>query len=231
MTTGGMPKVRKDGRASVHINPSATQVLLGEDDVAEWDDAELSQGRRRDGLGKFRGKAPRVIPAECLRELTRRRLFETESIIRDSCVEAAKYLDSIVRGQEEPSRNRMRAAEVMLERFLGKPTERHQIHGNLIVEEPQWMKLLKSKVAAAQQIAALEQREALMEAAARTAEDIVDAEIIEDRVNLDDTPLPDTRPIYEPFEDSAAALTDDFIFEDDDDEWDEEEDDDFTFPE
>ncbi len=182
----------------------ATAVINGEEDITEWDDEELTWGRRRDRNGRFTGVRPKVVPAECLREHTRRKLFETESVIRENVVHAANYLGDVVRGDEEPKAGRLRAAETLLDRFLGKPTERHQVQANVQVGEPVWLRILQSKVAAASEIAAAEQREAI------TAEDIIDAEVVEDR------------PTFNPPTPTGATTTvvadDDYVFENDDDE-------------
>ena len=73
--------------------------------------------------------------------MNRRKLFETEGIIRNACTHAAGYLDSVVRGKEIPVMGRIRAAETILDRFLGKPKESVNVQMSVTaqVEELPWV--------------------------------------------------------------------------------------------
>jgi hypothetical protein len=102
-----------------------------------WDDEELVMGRRRDANGRFTSTQPKVVPAACVKELNRRKLFETEPIIRNACTEAANYLAAVTRGDDSPNVARQRAAETILDRFLGKPKE--SVDLKLAVQEPPWV--------------------------------------------------------------------------------------------
>lgn len=169
-------KLDKRNRAYVRVGASVTSVLSGEDDVRTWDDEELALGRRRGPSGKFGGQPPRVIPTACLRELNRRKLFDTESAIRESCVDAARYLAAVAAGTEEPNPARMRACEMVLDRFLGKPVDRIQMNGNVdmnvSIENAPWAVALRNSVRAG-----IEGAAPTPEAASE--EDIVDAEVVE----------------------------------------------------
>ncbi len=126
-----MPHTRQDGRALVTVSPDSAAVLNGEVDITQWDDEELAYGRRRDKNERFSGKPPSMIPTECVRELNRRKLYESNGIIRDACTDAAQYLADVTRGEEEPKAGRLRAAETILDRFLGKPKERIEMEHDL----------------------------------------------------------------------------------------------------
>jgi hypothetical protein len=157
------------------VSANTAAVISGTDDLTGWSDEELLKGQRRSKRGTWEGKPPTVVPMAVHRELIRRRVFECEAIIRESCVHAARYLDGIVRGVEEPKVGRQRAAEVMLERFLGKPTERHLVDARVEVAEPPWLDALRKAVRIPRAIEA---------SATRSDDDIIDAEVIEDDLCL-----------------------------------------------
>lgn len=137
----------QQGRGYVRVGKPALAVINGNETPEDWDDDELMYGRRRDSLGRLSGRPPRVIPAACLRELVRRKLFDTESAIRDSCVDAAKYLAAVAEGKEEPNAARMKACEMVLDRFLGKPVDRVQMSShvemNVNIEQAPWVVALR----------------------------------------------------------------------------------------
>lgn len=125
------------------VGAGTAAVLSGEDDLSTWSDEELAYGRRRDRNGHWTGTPPKVVPVHCVREMNRRKLFETEGIIRNACTHAASYLDSVVRGKETPVMGRLRAAETILDRFLGKPKESVSVNMSITsqVEELPWSRL------------------------------------------------------------------------------------------
>lgn len=166
------------------LGAGSVAVINGDVDISEWDDEELAYGRRRDKNGHFTGHPPKVVPAECMRELNRRKLFETNSIIRDACTDAAQYLADVVRGEENPNNARQSAASTILDRFLGKPKERIDIEHEL--KEPAWIGVLRRATSLDGQT--LEQHPITrnvmspIPATSRPVEpeDIVDAQLIED---------------------------------------------------
>ena len=207
-------KLDKRNRAYVRVGAAATAVLTGADDVAEWDDEELVFGRRRGPSGKFGGQPPRIIPIECLRELTRRKIFDTESVIRDSIVDAAKYLAGVATGTEEPNADRQRAAQVLLERFLGKPTERHQVDAKVDMAEPAWLKAFR-KAARTPDGRTVEEVLRGVPPKPRPVEpedDIVDAEVVEDSWGIPPGAQLDPDPILTD-DDPVLWDDDDFIEE------------------
>ena len=214
-------RVDKQGRGFVRVGQPMAAVMNGQEDVTEWDDEELLHGKRRDKLGRFQGKPPRLVPAECLRELTRRRLFETESIFREACVEAAKYLDVVVRGAEEPKPGRIKAAETVLDRFLGKPKERVDMHA--VVEMSPFVALVNHSIVG-HPLGQPGEAKPIAEIAP-----VIDAEstpVLPEPINVEDRPPVDVppwrRPPLDPDEDwtfeDEDADEDDFTFEDDDED-------------
>lgn len=116
------------GGKRVHVGESNRRILAGEDDVASWDDEELWRGRRRDKRGTFKGRDPSLVPVGVHRELNRRKFGEQAyEVSKDSVVEAVEYQVEVLRDPDADPALRMRAAENIIDRVLGKATERSQV--------------------------------------------------------------------------------------------------------
>jgi hypothetical protein len=113
----------KDGGALVHIAPTAAGVVFDGESLDSWDDEELMRGRRRNKRGGFSGRPPRVVPAALLQELNRRRFSRAYELMAHSLVDAALMLRSIIVDEAVDASDRIRAAEVLMDRILGKPKE------------------------------------------------------------------------------------------------------------
>ena len=203
-----------NGSATLTVGAGTAAVLAGEDDLTQWTDEELLRGRRRDKNGMFTGKPNKVIPIQCVRELTRRRLFETESIIREACVEAAKYLDVVVRGDAEPKMGRIRAAETILDRFLGKPIDRSQMKVEMDVKVSPFEGLVKESLV----FASVQTGEVLDDGGRPTKGQVLDANAKPvEPINVEATRPNDTPPWRRP---PPEPDEDDYTFDDDEDiEW------------
>lgn len=164
---------RVDGRSAHLLGAASTAVLSGHDDVADWDDEELATGRRRDKNGYFSGKAPRLIPIQCWKELKRRQLFDTDSAFGQSVVNAANYLIAVADGSQEPQAGRMRACEIILDRFVGKPTERVQVDTRVELVDAPWAVALRNLIRSPGAISAIPV------SSTDVTDDIVDAELVE----------------------------------------------------
>lgn len=124
--------VSKD-RALVRMGVLNTRILTGQEDLSLWDDEELKRGQRRDKNGNLVGKAPVVVPKVLHDELVRRTLSRIEELMRESALEATKAIVDIMKGQyqegaDDPkAKDRLRAAEMILARVMGKEPMRIQI--------------------------------------------------------------------------------------------------------
>ncbi len=137
------PKRKKDGRASVEISPASAAVLHGEVDLSIFDDEELLGGRKRSADGSFKGRPPQVLPTEFLHELNRRRFSRAHALLASSLEDTIRMLLSIVNSEESADSDRIKAAEILLDRTLGKPTERVQLG---IDGEPKWQRLVATAI-------------------------------------------------------------------------------------
>ena len=155
----------------MYLGAGSTAVLSGQDDIATWDDEELAMGRRRDKNGNFTGKPPRLIPAVCYTELKQRQVFDAESTLGKKVAAAAQYLADVAEGVEEPKAGRMRACEILLDRVVGRPTERITAKVDMSIENAPWAVALRNSI-----------RASIIETSAAvtsTNDEVIDAELVE----------------------------------------------------
>ena len=180
MTTyRGKPKRRtKTGGARIRLTPTAAGVIYDGESLDDWDDEELMRGRRRNKHGKFTGRPVQVIPVAIHKELTRRRFSRAHDIMASSLADGALMLRSVVNDKGAEPADRIKAAELLFNRVLGKPRESVAIDfSGSPGETLPWQKMLASSIVASVDEAAL-----LMERerAAKEEEDAIDGEIVED---------------------------------------------------
>lgn len=99
-------------------------ILSGEEDLTLWDDEELLRGQRRSKRGKFHGSAPKVVPMSVHQELTKRRLSKSYELLREDLVAACQLLGKVVRDDEAPYKDRIKASEIIIERVMGRVPEK-----------------------------------------------------------------------------------------------------------
>lgn len=132
----------------VYVGESNRRILAGEDEVAEWDDEELWRGRRRDKSGGFRGRDPSLVPVGVHRELNQRKFGEQAyEVLKDSVVEAVEYQVEVMRDPDADPALRMRAAEDIINRILGKPETRSQV--DVSVRREPWQEALVQSIVGA----------------------------------------------------------------------------------
>ena len=133
-----MPKTKK-----MHIGIMNTAILNGEEDLSVWTEEELIRGQRRNKNGYFQGRPPKIVPKAVHNELVRRRLSRAGEILRDDLVAAVELLGTVVRDDEAAYSDRIKAANIIIERVLGKTPERMKI---TVEEEPPWAAAIRSAV-------------------------------------------------------------------------------------
>jgi hypothetical protein len=167
-------KRTKSGGAIVSITPAAAGIIFDGDSLDEWSDEELMRGKRRMKNGKFNGRDPQVIPFELHKELTRRRMSRAHDLLADSLVDAAQMLRSVVNDEEASTMSRIRAAELMFDRVLGKPRESVEL--DLGGQGAPWQRLVAGAI-----VGTVEEAGLILDRERSLAEqDIVDAEIVEE---------------------------------------------------
>ena len=88
-----------------------------------WSDEELIRGQRRNKHGKWTGRARVLLPAHVVHELTKRRFQRAHVLLADSLVDCVQMLRSIVNDKRASKADRIKAAELILERDLLKGDE------------------------------------------------------------------------------------------------------------
>lgn len=128
-------------RGYIRLGQASTAVLVGADDLSDWDEEELRRGRRRTRNGKqtgFIGPDPVVVPKAIHDELTRRTLKEAQTILRDSLLPGLEYLRGMVDDPEIDASTKLKAVAMIMDRVLGKTPEKVE----LTAEVPPWMEAL-----------------------------------------------------------------------------------------
>jgi hypothetical protein len=137
-----------DGRGLAKIGALPRQIADGEiTDLSDWDDDELLRGTRRDKNGNFRGHPPKLIPAQCLQELNRRRFRKAYALLADSLVAGAEALREIIEDHDvsTPS-DRLKAIELLFNRVMGLPKESIALELNAAGEERPFEKAFKAAI-------------------------------------------------------------------------------------
>jgi hypothetical protein len=166
-----MPKKKrtKDGGAVVSITPVAAAVVFDGEPLDDWDDDELIRGKRKDKNGKFTGRPAQVIPARLHRELTRRRFSRSRDLMAESLEDCARMLRSIVVDEAAPIRSRIHAAEVLMDRVLGRPKESMAIDFANTAEPAPWQRMMAEAIVGN-----------LQQAIDAEAESIIEGEVVEE---------------------------------------------------
>jgi hypothetical protein len=104
----------------VYIGETNRAILSGAEDLSLWSEEELLRGQRKAKNGRWTGRPPKVVPLRVHEELTRRRLSTAYELLREDLVAAVQVLGEVVRDNEAPTKDRLRAAELIIERVMGK---------------------------------------------------------------------------------------------------------------
>ncbi len=118
-------------------------ILRGDEDLSEWTDRELEYGTRKLPNGYWPPK-PRTIASAVHDELVKRKLRQAVELVRVSTPRAIKLLVQILDDDEATNRDRIKAAEVILDRALGKAPE--HVNLSLAGAIPAWQRMIKDAV-------------------------------------------------------------------------------------
>lgn len=111
------------GKGIIRVHPATADLIDNPAQVLEWDDDELSRGRRKGKDGKFTGRDPNIIPAEAYRELVRRQIARAQKLMATNLVQAVEALTMIASSGDAANGDRIRAANIIIERLMGKNPE------------------------------------------------------------------------------------------------------------
>jgi hypothetical protein len=119
--------LRLQGRYAMFLNGLIT--------VADLDDEELAQGRLKSADGTFRGRPPRVVPSELVQAMRREWMSRAEAKLREALMD--KGLGTLVELAGNKAIDpgvRLRAAERIIERTMGKVPDKIQVSAEDPVE-------------------------------------------------------------------------------------------------
>jgi hypothetical protein len=107
--------------------------LEGRLTIEEMDDEEIARAQFRSADGTFRGRPPKTVPRTFAQQVTRELLRRGESSVRRYFLASIQTLGEIATEGEKDS-DRVRAANLLIERVAGKVPER------VVVSEgvPEW---------------------------------------------------------------------------------------------
>lgn len=104
------------------------QLLRGEISVEDLDDEELARGRLRASDGTFRGRPPKVVPADLVAAMRKEWIGRAEETLRAALHEhgIGTYV-ALAKDPEMDPAVRLRAADKIVERTMGKVPDRIHI--------------------------------------------------------------------------------------------------------
>ena len=110
---------RTTKRGLISIPPRVQALLDGTLSVEELDDEELARGYPRAEDGSFRGR-PSVIPTIVHQRIQRELFSRAAERLRENLLDATETMTSIARDTEQDAATRMKAAQWVIERLMGK---------------------------------------------------------------------------------------------------------------
>lgn len=111
--------------AYLRLQGRYAQFLNGNIKVEDLDDDELAQGRLKAVDGTFKGRPPRVIPTEMVQAMRREWLSRAEAKLREALHQhGIGTLVDLAKNETIDPAVRLRAAEKIIERTMGKVPER-----------------------------------------------------------------------------------------------------------
>lgn len=114
-------------REVVHVGLATTAILRGEADLSSWSEEELIRGQKRGRNGRWTGRPPKVIAKAVHDELVKRKLTKAYELLNESIYDAVAVLVDVAKDTEADASVRIKAATEILNRTIGKPTEKVQV--------------------------------------------------------------------------------------------------------
>lgn len=111
----------------IRLRGRYAQFLSGEITVEDLDDDELSQGRLKSIDGTFRGRPPVVVPAEMVQAMRREWLKRANNTLAEALHGAALSTIVDLAKNSEDDGVRLRAADLIVQRTMGKVPDKIEI--------------------------------------------------------------------------------------------------------
>lgn len=116
-------------RALVRCGRGTTDVLVGKDDLSDWDEEELRRGRRRDVNGGWRGKDPVIVPKAVHDELVKRTLAKANKLLTENLEAAVTVLAEVLNDKKVDPKDRLKAVEMIMNRAMGREPQKIEFKG------------------------------------------------------------------------------------------------------
>lgn len=116
------PKDRK-----INVGNTTLAILNGTEDLSIWSEEELIRGQRRASNGRWMGRKPNVVPKAIHDELVKRKMTKAYDLLNESIYDAVAVLVDVAQDKSADAQVRIKAATEILNRTMGKPTERMQL--------------------------------------------------------------------------------------------------------
>lgn len=112
----------------IRLRGRYAEFLNGKITVDDLDDDELAAGRLKASDGTFRGRPPAILPTEMVQAMRREWLSRAEGKLREALMEhGIGTLTALAKDERVEPAVRLRAAEKIIERTMGKVPDRVQI--------------------------------------------------------------------------------------------------------
>lgn len=125
-----IPKKELELRA---LTPKMRDLAEGRLKVEDLDWEELVQGRLKDSTGKFSGAAPAILPREFHERISQEIIVRADSQFRQNFDGAMQALIGLVTNERTPARERLAAAQYVIERTIGKVPDKTEIKQEISV--------------------------------------------------------------------------------------------------
>lgn len=101
--------------------------------VEDLDDEEIARGRLRAKDGTFKGNVPAVLPREFMLAMQREGQKRFQEFVREAVPEAQKAVLELIKSKhlQPGDATRLKAAEMILERFAGKIVDRVEVKAEI----------------------------------------------------------------------------------------------------
>jgi hypothetical protein len=168
-------ELKHDQTAKMRLSATTTRILTGREDLSEWDDEELKEGRRRDRHGNFVGAPVKVVPKALHDEMVRRTLSKANTMMRESLPAAVQVLIEIIQGKDTDDKDKLTAIKMVMDRVMGKEAMKIEIS-----EKKRWEVALEGSIVSAIHVTEDNEAEPVFAATGRPITEVIEVEDEED---------------------------------------------------
>lgn len=130
-------------RPAIYPGRATMAILEGTEDLSLWTEEELLRGQRKAKNGRWVGPRPKVVPTAVHQELVQRRMLNAHTLLGENLVKAVQVLVDIATDKRADAAVRVKAANTIIERVLGKVPERVHLAPD---EKPAFMKAIEAGI-------------------------------------------------------------------------------------